>query len=200
MKRILANRPSPAFVIACIALFVALGGVSYAVVAGSIDSAAIRNNSIRTQDVRNNDIRTSDIRNSTIRGRDVALNTLTGDDIDESKLSFSAARQEPVRFVDTPGAPPFAGNFKNASGSSNLRAGFWKDSAGVVHLQGRISGNTAGTIFTLPAGYRPPATAIFRVVGRPQADTNIEVGASGAVRLGNGGATSSLDGINFRAG
>ena len=54
MKYILRRRPSPALVIACIALFVSLGGVSYAVATGSIDSREIRNNTISSNDVRNN--------------------------------------------------------------------------------------------------------------------------------------------------
>ena len=91
------QRPSPALVIACIALFVSLGGVSYAVATGSIDSREIANNTIRskdirnggilTQDIRNNEVRGFDIRNSTIQGRDVAFNTLTGADIEESSLA-----------------------------------------------------------------------------------------------------------------
>jgi hypothetical protein len=90
-------RPSPALVISLIALFVSLGGVSYGVATGFIDSREIRNNTVRSRDLRNNDIRTKDIRNnevrgldirnSTIQGRDVALATLTGEDINESTLA-----------------------------------------------------------------------------------------------------------------
>jgi hypothetical protein len=100
VKRIL-RRPSPATVIACIALFASLGGISYGVATGFIDSREIkdddvrsrdiRNNTLRTRDLRNNDIRGVDIRNSTIRGRDVALDALTGKDIKESKLEKVAA-------------------------------------------------------------------------------------------------------------
>jgi hypothetical protein len=72
--------------VALIALFVSLGGVSYALATGSIDSREIKNNTIRTQDIRNNQVRGRDIRNSTIRGRDVGLDALTGLDINESKL------------------------------------------------------------------------------------------------------------------
>ena len=96
MKSILRRRPSPALVIAMIALFVSLSGVAYGVATGSIDSREIKNNDVRSGDLRNNDIRTKDlrnnevrgldIRNSTVQGRDVALNTLTGNDINESRL------------------------------------------------------------------------------------------------------------------
>ena len=96
MRYMLRRRPSPALVIACIALFVSLGGVSYGVATGFIDSREIQNNTIRsqdvrnstlrTQDIRNNEVRGFDIRNSSIQGRDVAFNTLTGADIEESSL------------------------------------------------------------------------------------------------------------------
>jgi hypothetical protein len=84
--RLLHKRPSPALVIACLALFVSLGGVSYGVATGFIDSREIKNNTIRTQDIRNSEVRGRDIRNSTIQGADVAFNTLKGADIEESSL------------------------------------------------------------------------------------------------------------------
>ncbi len=76
MKSILRQPPSPALVISLVALFVSLGGVSYAVATGSIDS----------REIKNDDVRGLDIRESTIRGSDVARNTLTGDDVAESQL------------------------------------------------------------------------------------------------------------------
>jgi hypothetical protein len=92
----LRRRPSPALVIACIALFVSLSGVSYGVATGFIDSREIKNNSIVTRDVRNNTLRTFDIRNnevrgfdirnSSVQGRDLAFNTVTGADINEGSL------------------------------------------------------------------------------------------------------------------
>ena len=106
MKPSLSRLPSPALVISCVALFVSLGGVSYGLAKGSIDSREIknntvrsgdvrnntlrskdvRNNTLRTFDIRNNEVRGFDIRNSTVQGRDVAFNTLTGNDVSESSL------------------------------------------------------------------------------------------------------------------
>jgi hypothetical protein len=96
VKSLLRHRPSPAMVIALIALFVSLSGVSYGVATGFIDSREIknneirsidiRNNEVRTRDLRNNEVRGRDIRNSTVRGLDIALNTLTGQDIKEDTL------------------------------------------------------------------------------------------------------------------
>jgi hypothetical protein len=96
VKWISRRRPSPAMVIALIALFVSLSGVSYGVATGFIDSREIKNNEIRSLDIRNNEVRTRDlrnnevrgidIRNSTVQGRDIALNTVTGEDVKEDTL------------------------------------------------------------------------------------------------------------------
>src|SRR4051812_21688560 len=83
-------------IVASLALFVSLSGVSYGVATGFIDSREIknnevrsidiRNNEIRTRDLRNNEVRGIDIRNSTVQGRDIALNTVTGEDVKEDTL------------------------------------------------------------------------------------------------------------------
>jgi hypothetical protein len=116
VKSILRRRPSPALAISCVALFLSLGGVSYGLATGSVDSREIkdgtvrskdvrnstllsgdlrnntvrssdlRNNSLRTFDIRNNEVRGFDIRNSSVQGRDVAFDTLTGADVSEPSL------------------------------------------------------------------------------------------------------------------
>jgi len=97
LKFVARLRPTPATVISLVALFVSLGGVSYAVATGSIDSREIKNNTIRTKDIKNNEIRGLDIRNSTIQGRDVAVSSIGGEDIRESTLA-------PVPRADAAGA------------------------------------------------------------------------------------------------
>jgi hypothetical protein len=94
MSRLSRYRPSPAMIVACLALFVALGGVGYA--AATIGSSQIKNNSIRSGDIRNStitgkDVKNSgltgsDIKNSSLSGRDVKNNSLLGADINESSL------------------------------------------------------------------------------------------------------------------
>jgi hypothetical protein len=214
------RRPSPATAIALVALFIALGGVSYGFATGSIDtreiadntirSKDVRNNGLVTRDLRNNDIRSIDIRNNTIRGRDVAPNTLTDDQVDESKLQevpsaarlagrppseFAAAQPEAVHLVGTTDEPPFTPGV-SASGGSNLAPGFWKDGVGNVWLQGSVDG-AAGVIFTLPEGYRPAGTARFRAPAAGGA-TTVEIDADGDVST-SGADPVSLDGIAFRA-
>ena len=51
----LTRRPSPAMVVACLSLFVSLGGVSYAV--ATIDSGDIVNGSIRNRDFKDGTLR-----------------------------------------------------------------------------------------------------------------------------------------------
>jgi hypothetical protein len=77
-----------------LALFLALGGVSYA--AFSVGSAQIRDNSVRTQDLRNNNIRSRDVRNRTLVGRDVLTNAIGGLQVNENTLGRvpDAARLE----------------------------------------------------------------------------------------------------------
>jgi hypothetical protein len=82
----LVRRPSPAMVVALIALFVALGGVSYGFASGSIDSREVKNNSLRTGDLRNNDVRSVDIRNNEIRGRDIRNSTVRTEDIGANQV------------------------------------------------------------------------------------------------------------------
>jgi hypothetical protein len=97
VKWISRRRPSPALIVASLALFVSLSGVSYGVATGFIDSREIKNNEVRSLDIRNNEVRTGDlrnnqvrgvdIRNSTVQGRDIGLNTVTGLHVNEGTLA-----------------------------------------------------------------------------------------------------------------
>jgi hypothetical protein len=70
----LRERLSYANVMSTLAVFIALGGSSYAVI--RIDS----------QDIANNSIRSVDVRNGSLAQRDMRRNTLTGRSIKESRL------------------------------------------------------------------------------------------------------------------
>jgi hypothetical protein len=89
-------------VTALLALFVALGGSSYA--AMRVGSADIADNSVRSVDLRDNSVRGRDIHKGTVRGtdfrdgdlkgRDVRDNTLTGDQLKESSLGPVPSAQD----------------------------------------------------------------------------------------------------------
>jgi hypothetical protein len=87
---------------ALLALFVALGGSSYAAL--SVGSDQIADNSVRSRDLRNNDVRGRDIRRGTVRGtdvrnadlqgKDVRDNTIAGADVKESSLARVPSAQD----------------------------------------------------------------------------------------------------------
>ncbi len=74
---------------------------------------------------------------------------------------------------------------------NKLNVYFWKDTVGVVHLSGPMTGGSSGTTaFTLPVGYRPFGTETFN-------GGEVTVGhGTGEVRLY--GVTISVSGITFR--
>ena len=77
---------SPATVLAGIALFVSLGGVSYGVAAGSINSREIENGTVQSRDVRDGGLQGRDIANGTVGTRDVRDGALRGIDVKDRSL------------------------------------------------------------------------------------------------------------------
>jgi hypothetical protein len=68
MRSIRGRRPSPALVIALLALFVSLGGTSYAV--SKIGSRQVTNNSLRSKDLRDNTVQSRDVRDRSLLAKD----------------------------------------------------------------------------------------------------------------------------------
>lgn len=77
--------PSPATVIALVALFVSLGGTTWAVT--QIGSRQVKNNSLRGIDLRNNDVRGKDVRNKSLTSMDIKDGTLTSEDVQSAANS-----------------------------------------------------------------------------------------------------------------
>jgi hypothetical protein len=75
--------PSPAMVVACVALIMSLGGSAYALV---VTGKQIRNNSVTGKDIRNNSLASRDVRNRSLTGADVRRDRLGGAAIKESSL------------------------------------------------------------------------------------------------------------------
>ena len=67
-SRLLQRRPSPATGLSLLALFVALGGTSYAAI--SIGSAQVKNNSLTSADIKNNAVKSIDVRNGSLLAKD----------------------------------------------------------------------------------------------------------------------------------
>jgi hypothetical protein len=219
------SRLTYANVIATMALFVALGGSSYAAL--TITGKNVRNGTLTGKDFKRNSLTGKQIR----EGR-LGTNSLTGRQIRESSLArvplatsatnatnatnavdadtldgrapgtFASATPEAVHVVGATGEPAFGTGWSEGT----FRApGFWKDQAGVVHLQGsvdKVGGANGEAIFTLPAGYRPSIDTNFVTSGAVGTFHTPKVVANGNVQYYAGTGTSgfvSLEGITFRA-
>lgn len=221
MSRILSRRPSHATVVAYLALFVALGGVSYATV-------VLPANSVGTKQLKDRAVTRTKVAPKLL----VLLKGRQGATAPKGDQGVAGA-------VGAPGAPgkdatpaDFAGEPTNVvadaalsggqcaavsqfcTGANGWRwrnygngyqsVGFWKDRGGVVHLEGvaELTGGAGGgqpAVFVLPAAYRPSATRQFAI--RSTADTlrYADVRPDGLVIVALGGAgTAPLDGITFR--
>ena len=84
MLRKIRNRLTYANVMSTLAVFIALGGSSYAAL--KVGTRDIKNNAVRSVDLRNNDVRGKDLRNGTLTGVDVKRDALGGSVIAESRL------------------------------------------------------------------------------------------------------------------
>lgn len=174
---VIRHRPSPAMVVACAALAVALGGTGYA-------ALKLPRNSVGTKQLKNSAVANRKLAPGAVTGAKVARNSLTGVQINEATLGTvssathatsadsaasatsattattaqNLAAPEAFHIVGAPGEPTFQNSWQNNPVIYGYAAGFYKDRSGVVHLVGRISGGSGNNvIFQLPAGYRPAA-------------------------------------------
>jgi hypothetical protein len=182
------------------------GGTAYA--AATITGADVVNESLTTSDIKANSLYGGDIANDSISGYDVKESTLN------LKPTVTAVAPALSQTSDACGTnPPATGRFCGVLpsaywfnyGNGFQEAGFFKDALGLVHLQGSISGSSGnGTIFVLPAGYRPAKTRLFRVYDNNSPSTSgyVKVYPDGRVTYRDGDSTIStylsLDGISFR--
>jgi hypothetical protein len=210
-----ARRPSPAMIVALIALVCALTGTAW---------AALGKNSVGSKQLKKNAVVTAKIKKEAVTGGKVKKDTLGGTQINEGKLgtvpsagvASSLTPPEAVHLVGTAGQPTFENGSSNGVleglvGAHLNPVGFWKDKEGVVHLQGIAQVGKVGTsivpIFTLPAGFRPaPGALMILAPAGPEnaailggSNTSIEgLDLSGKV-AGSKEKLSVLDGITFRA-
>jgi hypothetical protein len=94
MKRDYLRRPSPATVIAAIALFIALGSGAYAAThlrANSVGSKAIKNGAVKSADIHNHGIKGHDIGNAQVKTRNLKNGAVTSGKVSFVKSSVIAA-------------------------------------------------------------------------------------------------------------
>jgi len=146
-------------VVALIALFVALGGTSYAAI------TALPAHSVGTAQLKNKAVTAAKIKNGSITPEKLSPSSLAG------------------AIVGTPGAPAYASGWGDP-GSGDEGVSFYIDPWGIVHLQGSASYSgsaVTGTIFTLPPGFRPAGALYFPAYGSAGSAAYIEVMSNGDV-------------------
>jgi hypothetical protein len=90
------HRPQPALVISLVALFVALGGTSYAAI--TITGENVKNGSLSGTDIKNGSLRGPDVRNGSLTAGDLSANTI-------ASLRGSTGARGATGATGTTGAP-----------------------------------------------------------------------------------------------
>jgi hypothetical protein len=187
--RLRARPPSAAGVIACLALFISLGGSAYALAK----------------------INGSELINRTVSRYKLEHKTLTGNEINESTLTNVANSQRlgglaASRFARI-GTLKFTiaalQNGWTGGDYGSAAPGYAEDQLGIVHLRGSLAGGASGTVaFTLPHGMRPAANMWLPAYTLAFTEGSVEIDTSGDVIPTGSNVTgyTSLDGISFPAG
>ena len=179
------GRPSPATVIACLALFFAVAGGSAMALQGrnSVDSGDIKKGAVKTSDIANNAVTTKKIKNNHVRAADIQNNAVgTGEIRNGQVQTADIAPAESLRLVGAAGQPTLGNGGEGDCIWSTTPSfplpyrfnppGFFKDVLGNIHLTGILfpadgpggdtnCGGGAGetsedsVAFILPEGYRP---------------------------------------------
>jgi hypothetical protein len=156
------SRLTYANVMATIAVFIALGGASYAALGvpkNSVGAKQLKKSAVSTVKIKRKAVTAAKIADGTLTGAQINLSTLGT--VPTAELANSVAASEPWHEVGTAGEPQFAGTWKNqppqAVAASYETVGFYKDREGVVHLKGAATAGTGSLLFQLPPGFRPRA-------------------------------------------
>jgi hypothetical protein len=203
----LRSRLSFANVVSCLALFVALGGSTYAAISlpkKSVGTKQLKKNAVTKAKIKKNAITTAKIRANAVTGAKVKESTLStvpsANMANTANVASSLTPPEGWHEVGAPGEPLFENGYKNNGGEFSTAA-FFKDHEGMVHLKGTLDvGTPNSAAFTLPPGYRPLQKTFGQAAHTNTNDASIQVSPSGGVEIHTGGSSSAgLDGFTFRA-
>jgi hypothetical protein len=198
LRRLRPGLPSPAMVVAVIALIVALSGSALAASGVIIKKPSqLGKNVVTGKAVKNGSLSGSDIKVAALGTVPAATNAGHATVADRAN---SIPSPEAWHLVGNPGEPAFQNGWNN-TGASFSTAAYFKDLEGIVHLRGSVTAGISQTIFTLPAGYRPSGVEGFAVLangGSPPVGS-IAILPSGTVNINSGLQPFALDGISFRA-
>ena len=182
MRR-LKSKLTYANVMATIAVFIALGGASYAATQlpkNSVGSKQLKKNSVTTAKVKKEAITAAKVKKGTLTGAQINSSTLgTVPNAGNAQTANALSQPEPWHVVGAPGEPVFQAPFKDNSASTAPGVAFFKDHEGVVHLTGIAVGGPSGDggVFHLPPGFRPASGKILALQtgcgGTPACDDGV---------------------------
>jgi hypothetical protein len=191
----LSRRPTPASVIACIALCLAIVGSA----AAGTDTLSHKLDAKEKKQVKK--IAKKQVK-ALAPGLSVAnAQTLAG----KSAGEFAGAVSEPWHEVGAPGEPALENGYNEFP---DAPVGFYKDPLGIVHLKGVLNAAASNvTAFTLPAGYRPgqvlrlPGVFSHAAVSGDEIASIVRIRPDGVIEPECFPACTpvGLDGISFRA-
>ena len=175
------RRPTPATVIAVIALVVAMAGGAYATLRAP-------KNSVVSRSIRNGQVKRADLGAGAVNGAKIADGSVSGADIQDGAVGAgdlapgAVAGEATTTIAPNPQAStdpcdsgqagvfcgiatgtPTPGYWVNV-GSGFAPGAFFRDPQGVVHLSGLVKvayPTSPQRILTLPTGYRPDSSHVF---------------------------------------
>jgi hypothetical protein len=210
-------------VMATIAVFMAIGGTSYAAV--TITGKNVKNGSLTGADVKNESLTTLDVRNGSLIAADFKAGQLPAGAQGATGQLGPAGQVGPAGPQGAKGdkgdpgpanpltfaaLPLLTGWDDTASFYGTNPAGYGKDGFGIVHLRGglrRVSGSS-NFVAQLPAGFRPAGDVYEASWGYQANDVALlRITPDGIIRaFDSGGASTnvaqftSLEGVTFQAG
>lgn len=187
-------RPSPAIVISCLALFLALTGSAFAVGKNTVRSAQIVDSTVRTVDLRDNAVSSPKIADATVTAADLGTDSVGSDEIAKDAVTSEEIAKDAVN-TDEIAANAVASSEvadqsltqddlgANSVGSSELQAGAVRASElgtiiQVSNSTGIAANTTNGVSVQCPAG-----TTVISGGAQP---ANFGVEMTSSLRSGNG--------------
>lgn len=139
-------RPSPAMIISCLALFLALTGSAFAVgvAKNSVRSAQIVNGTIRTVDLRNNAVKAAKIAPDAVDAEEIATDAVGPEEIAASSVGSSEVTDDSLTNLDLGAASVTSSEVADDSLTANDLA---PNSAGASELQANsVHSSELGTV------------------------------------------------------